>query len=182
MDKIKNTAIPYSGYAYQTLQGMAWLMEWLAAPTRFLKMKFECSVKSEAPQGIDDIVAWRADGRVDYAQVKFTPNTENNPLTWDWLLDLPDTKKPRSLVMKWLDAVNAVSDESRGRVVLITNRLPDEQFGRCLAGQGIAFDKLSVEIVEKLTRQLGDEAAVRKILNVLEIRHSDLGLFAPIEY
>jgi hypothetical protein len=61
VNSVKTSAIPYSGYTYQTLQGMSWLVSWLASPTRFLKMKFECSDKSLAPQGIDDIVAWRTE-------------------------------------------------------------------------------------------------------------------------
>lgn len=178
MNKVKPSAIPYSGYTYQTLQGMSWLVAWLASPTRYLKMKFECSDKSLAPQGIDDIVAWRSDGKVDYAQVKFTPNPEVYRLTWEWLLELPSTKKPRSLMMKWLDAVELASKDSLGLVTLITNREPDEELGRCLDGDKICFDRLSPERKGALSAQLGGESAARQILDVLEVKHSDRGYLA----
>lgn len=152
---------------------MSWLVAWLAAPTRYLKMKFECSDKSLAPQGIDDIVAWRSDGRVDYAQVKFTPSPEDYRLTWEWLLELPSTKRPRSLMMKWLDAVQLASTSSLGLVTLITNREPDEELGRCLDGNKIRFDRLSPERKVALSAQLGGESSARQILDILEVKHSD---------
>jgi hypothetical protein len=152
---------------------MSWLVSWLASPTRFLKMKFECSDKSLAPQGIDDIVAWRSDGKVDYAQVKFTPSPDAHKLTWEWLLELPSTKKPRSLMMKWLDAVQLASTASLGMVTLITNREPDEELGRCLEGNRICFDRLSPERQGALNAQLGGESTARQILGILEVKHSD---------
>ncbi|WP_395008531.1 NACHT domain-containing protein [Undibacterium sp.] len=173
MDKVKPSAIPYSGYVYQTLQGMSWLVEWLASPTRYQKMRFECNDKSLAPQGIDDIVAWRSDGKVDYAQVKFTPNPDVYKLTWKWLLELPSSQKPRSLMMKWSDAVQLASIDSLGLVTLITNREPDEEFRRCLDGNKICFNRLSIELQKTLIEQLGGETEVRQILDILKIKHSD---------
>lgn len=49
----------------QTYQGISWLVDWLEKPSRFLRMRFECNDKGSAPQGLDDIVAWRSDGKLD---------------------------------------------------------------------------------------------------------------------
>lgn len=178
MNKVKNSAIPYTGYNYQTYQGISWLVDWLANPSRFLRMRFECNDKGSAPQGLDDIVAWRGDGKLDYAQVKFTVNSDDHKLSWDWLLVLPSTKKPRSLMMKWADALNSVDPTNVGRVRLITNREPDEEFGRCLKGAKIDFDALSAERQREVASQLGDESAARRIFDALEIEHSNTDYLA----
>jgi hypothetical protein len=178
MNKVKTSAIPYTGYNYQTYQGMSWLLDWLANPSRFLKLRFECNDKNLAPQGLDDIVAWRSDGKLDYAQVKFTPNKEEYKLSWDWLLELPSTKKPRSLMIKWGDALNSVDPANVGQVRLITNREPDEEFGRCLDGAKVDFDTLLPERQREVVSQLGDELAARRIFSVLEIEHSNTSYLA----
>lgn len=178
MNKVKTSAIPYTGYNYQTYQGMAWLLDWLANPSRFLKLQFECNDKVLAPQGLDDIVAWRSDGKLDYAQVKFTPNNEDYKLSWDWLLELPSTRKPRSLMMKWGDALNSVDPANAGQIRLITNREPDEEFGRCLDGAKVDFDTLSPDRQREVVSQLGDESAARRIFGVLEIEHSNTSYLA----
>ncbi|MGX9784449.1 P-loop domain-containing protein [Janthinobacterium lividum] len=178
MNKVKTSAIPYTGYNYQTYQGIYWLVDWLANPSRFLRMRFECNDKDSAPQGLDDIVAWRSDGKLDYAQVKFTVNSDDHKLSWDWLLVLPSTKIPRSLMMKWADALNSVDPTNVGRVRLITNREPDEEFGRCLEGAKVDFDALSAERQREVVSQLGDESAARRIFDALEIEHSNIDYLA----
>ncbi|MDN2713689.1 NACHT domain-containing protein [Janthinobacterium sp. SUN120] len=178
MKKVKTSAIPYTGYNYQTYQGMSWLLDWLANPSRFLKMRFECNDKDLAPQGLEDIVAWRSDGKLDYAQVKFTPNNDDQKLSWDWLLKLPSTRRPRSLMMKWVDALSSVDPANVGRARLITNREPDEEFGRCLEGAKVDFDTLSADRQREVVSQLGDESAARRIFGALEIEHSNTGYLA----
>ena len=73
-ENIKKTAITASGYIYQNRQGLKVLCDWLDAPTRYIKVKFECDNENEAPQALDDIVMERGDGLVDLQQIKFTPN------------------------------------------------------------------------------------------------------------
>ncbi|HBR3277826.1 TPA: hypothetical protein L9S15_004439, partial [Klebsiella pneumoniae] len=89
--KVKNSAIIYTGYDYQTLQGVKLLAEWLHSPTQYDRVAFEADTDSnETPEGIDDIVCERPDGVRDYWQVKFTPSPEKdeNRLTWEWLLKI----------------------------------------------------------------------------------------------
>lgn len=175
MNKVKAAAIPFTGYIYQTYQGMSWLLDWLASPTRFVKIRFECNDRTLAPLGLDDIVAWRSDGKLDYAQVKFSPNPNDHSLSWGWLLDLPSTKKPRSLMMKWVDALGKIDPVNIGQVRLITNREPDEEFGRCLDGARVDFDRIPYECQQVLVAQLGDESFARQIFSVLDVEHSNTG-------
>jgi len=75
--RVKNSAIIYTGYDYQTLQGIKLLAEWLHSPNQYARMAFEADfVGNEIPKGIDDIVCERPDGIRDFWQVKFTPSPE----------------------------------------------------------------------------------------------------------
>ncbi|WP_280527742.1 hypothetical protein [Rosenbergiella collisarenosi] len=40
-NEIKNTAITAAGYLYQNRQGLKRLCDWLDAPTRYARVKFE---------------------------------------------------------------------------------------------------------------------------------------------
>jgi hypothetical protein len=85
MNEVKSSAIIYTGYEYQTLHGVKLLASWLNSPTRYKRIGFEVDDPEESvPQGIDDIVCERHDSKRDYIQVKFTPNTENNKLSWKY--------------------------------------------------------------------------------------------------
>lgn len=85
-ENIKNTAITAAGYIYQNRQGLKVLCDWLDAPIRYNRVKFECDHENEAPQGLDDIVIERTDGLVDLLQIKFTPNPDKHLLSWKWML------------------------------------------------------------------------------------------------
>lgn len=82
-EEIKPTAITAAGYVYQNRQGLRLLCDWLDAPTRYTRMKFECDDEADAPKGLDDIVAERSGGLVDLAQVKYTPNPAIHALSWE---------------------------------------------------------------------------------------------------
>ncbi|HGK8967004.1 TPA: hypothetical protein ACKAF1_003564, partial [Pseudomonas aeruginosa] len=64
-EDIKKTAITAAGYMYQNRQGLRILCDWLDAPARYTRVKFECDDESVAPTGLDDIVVERSDGLVD---------------------------------------------------------------------------------------------------------------------
>lgn len=67
-EDIKKTAITAAGYMYQNRQGLRILCDWLDAPARYTRVKFECDDESVAPTGLDDIVVERSDGLVDLLQ------------------------------------------------------------------------------------------------------------------
>lgn len=50
-EDIKKTAITAAGYIYQNRQGLKVLCDWFDAPTRYSRVKFECSNENEAFPG-----------------------------------------------------------------------------------------------------------------------------------
>ncbi len=175
--KIKNSAIIYSGYDYQTLQGIKLLIEWLNNPTKYHRMAFEADKDSNnTPTGIDDIVCEQPNGIKDFWQVKFTPSPEkdDNRLSWSWLLNISGkTEKSRSILKKIYDAIVSVPHETLGNVILLTNKLPDRDMEFCISGSKIEFDKIDKANKDNIINQLGSDDAARFLLSKLTIQHSD---------
>lgn len=181
--EIKNTAITAAGYIYQTLQGVNLLCDWLDSPTRYIRVRFECDEDAVAPQGLDDLVAERPDGRVDLWQVKFTPSPEKHALDWEWLLTRSGKAggKSRTNLRKWFDALEAVGVARAGEVRLLTNRVPDLAMETCLNGGSLIDYKLApADIQTKVEQDLGGEANAKRLFDALAVRHSDKG-FSSIE-
>ncbi|MEE8057562.1 MAG: ATP-binding protein, partial [Pseudomonadales bacterium] len=177
MKAIKNSAIIYSGYDYQTLHGVLLLAKWINNPTEYQRICFEADGdKDEAPQGIDDIICERSDGRIDYRQVKFTPSPfkEENKLSWDWLLKISGkTDRSRSILKKISDAVKRVPDGKIGDVILLTNKRPDRNIDKCLNEHRIIYENIDQSVLAEITDQLGDEKTVKAFFSILQIHHSD---------
>lgn len=175
VERVKRSAIPYAGYEYQTLQGVRLLAFWLTTPTCFRRVRFEADADL-APQGLDDIVCEREDGRYDFLQVKFSPSPDKpeNQLTWDWLL-VKDSSRPRarSLVRKWFDAVKKVSPDSIGDVSLLTNRIPDPEVSACFAGEHLDYTRASDDVQQRLCDELDGADSAKAFLQRLKVRHSD---------
>lgn len=181
--EIKTSAIPAAGYVYQTMQGVNLLCDWLDSPTRYTRLRFECDEDSVAPQGLDDLVAERPDGRFDLWQVKFTPSPDKHALDWDWLLEKPGKVggKSRSNLRKWFDAFEAIERPRIGDVRLLTNRVPDLAMEACLAGGNfIDYTRASDEVRVKVETELNGGADAQRFFKALEVRHSDKG-FASME-
>lgn len=173
---IKPSAIPAAGYVYQTMQGLNLLCDWLVAPARYTRVRFECDDDAVAPQGLDDLVAERTDARVDVWQVKFTPSPEEHLLDWDWLLKKPGKAggKSRSNLRKWFDAFDAIDPARLGDVRLLTNRVPDLAMEKCLAsGSRINYQLASAEVVQKIEKELGGAAKAKRFFDALDVKHSD---------
>jgi hypothetical protein len=173
-EKIKKTATTSAGYIYQTRQGVKLLCDWLDAPSRYTRVKFECDDEAEAPTGLDDIVAERSDGRVDFQQVKFTPRPEAYPLSWDWMFEKSGkTDKSRTMLRKWFDAFNKLDPIHIGEVSLLTNRQPDAAIEHCLTGDKISFVKVPEPMRTRLIAELGSVEGCERFFGQLHIRHSD---------
>jgi len=175
--KVKNSAIFYTAYDYQTLQGVKLLAGWLNSPTKYSRVAFEADKDvNDTPLGIDDIVGERPDGIKDFWQVKFTPTPEKeeNRLTWHWLLSVSGiTAKSRSIFKKLYDAIIAVPVEKLGDVILLTNKLPDRAMESCLVGSKIDFNQIEIDTKKEIVRQLGSSVAATFLLSKLTIQHSD---------
>jgi hypothetical protein len=174
MNKVKSSAIIYTGYEYQTLHGVKLLASWLNSPTRYKRIGFEVDDDHKAiPQGIDDIVCERHDSKCDYIQVKFTPNTDNNKLSWKWLL-YRKTKKSHSLLQKLSNALDEISIENTAKVILLTNKLPERAVEEVLNANKIIYEQIPVEIQTEIVEQLASEEKARVLFSVLDVQHSDL--------
>ncbi|MFJ2991236.1 ATP-binding protein [Pandoraea sp. NPDC087047] len=175
-DNIKNTAITAAGYIYQNRQGLRVLCDWLDAPARYTKVKFECDDEAVAPMGLDDIVVERSDQRVELHQIKFTPSPDRHPLCWDWILSKTGkTERSRSMLRKWFDAFKALDPARIGKLTLTTNRLPDADIEACLDGDNICFAKLPDAKRFEVIAELGSEQDCEAFFSQLHILHSDKG-------
>jgi len=181
--EIKTSAIPAAGYVYQTMQGVNLLCDWLDSPTRYTRIRFECDEDAIVPQGLDDLVAERPDGRFDLWQVKFTPTPEKHVLDWDWLLEKPGKAggKSRSNLRKWFDAFEGIGQSRTGDIRLLTNRVPDLVMEACLGGSNfIDYIRAPNNVRIKIEQELDGAVNAQRFFKVLEIRHSDKG-FAGID-
>ncbi|EDW2793192.1 NACHT domain-containing protein [Salmonella enterica] len=174
---IKNSAIIYAGYDYQTLQGVRLLADWLNTPTKYNRIAFEADAKQvDAPQGIDDIVCERQDGKTDFWQVKFTPDTdkEDNQLSWEWLLKRSGHSiRARSILQKIADAVDKVPAERRGDITLLTNKIPNREIATCLRNNKIGWNQVPIAKQQSIILQLGTQERAKQFFDILQICHSD---------
>lgn len=178
-ENIKRSAIPAAGYIYQTRQGLKILCDWLDAPSRYSRVKFECDNENEAPQGLDDIVIERSDGHFDLQQVKFTPNPDVHLLSWDWMLEKSGkTARSRSMLRKWFDAYKKLEASRIGEISLTTNRRPDAEIEACLEDCKISFAKIPEPTRSKLITELGSDLDCEEFFGQLRIQHSDKGYVA----
>ncbi|WP_394390769.1 NACHT domain-containing protein [Shewanella woodyi] len=175
-ENIKRSAITAAGYIYQTRQGIKVLCDWLDAPSRYSRVKFECDKENEAPQGLDDIVIERSDGCFDLLQVKFTPNPDIHLLTWDWMLEKSGkTARSRSMLRKWFDAFKKLDSKYIGEISLKTNRRPDQDIEVCLVDGRISLDKIPEPKRTEVIAELGSIEDCEDFFNQLHIQHSDKG-------
>lgn len=175
-EDIKNTAITAAGYIYQNRQGLKVLCDWLDAPARYTRVKFECDDEDEAPKALDDIVAERSDGLVDLQQVKFTPNPDAHLLCWEWMLEKSGkTARSRSMLRKWFDAYKKLDPGRIGELSLTTNRRPDAAIEACLTDNKIIFSEVLEPKRSELIAELGTAEECDTFFRQLRIRHSDKG-------
>lgn len=178
-ENIKNTAITAAGYIYQNRQGLKVLCDWLDAPARYIRVKFECDNENEAPQGLDDIVVERSDGLVELQQVKFTPNPDAHLLSWDWMLDKTGkTARSRSMLRKWFDAYKKLDPDRIAEISLTTNRRPDAAIEACLEDGKFSLAKIHEPKRSEIIAELGCADECKAFLSHLRIRHSDKGYLA----
>ncbi|MCC3705552.1 ATP-binding protein [Rouxiella badensis] len=173
-EEIKNTAITAAGYVYQNRQGLKLLCDWLDAPTRYTRVKFECDDEAVAPTGLDDIVAERSNDLVDLQQVKFTPNPTKHLLSWTWMLERTGkTARSRSMLRKWFDAFVKLDSARVGELSLKTNRRPDADIEACLTDGKIDLSKVPEPRRLEVIGELGDEKKCELFFKQLQIVHSD---------
>lgn len=154
--RVKRSAIPASGYMYQTLVGIRVLCSWLDNPGMYEWVQFEADDLQEA-RGLDDIIASRADKLLELIQVKFTvaPFEPVNALSWDWLTERKGVRG-KSLLEKWSSAAFGVGLENTAELRLITNRRPDAEFTAHLRDGKVLLEALPEALREEIEVHVGD--------------------------
>ena len=172
---IKRTAIPASGYLYQTLVGIRLLCDWLSNPALYSWVQFEADDQEDA-KGLDDIVALRTDGLLELNQVKFTvdPFDSSNALCWSWLLQRKGAKGT-SLLEKWSAAAFRVGLDSLGKVGLTTNRRPDASFASQLHEAKLDLAALPEALRGEVEGHVGGASKAALFFSRFEFSHSYAG-------
>ncbi len=140
---IKKAAIIRAGFDYQDLAGLEVLIRHFRDPNLYAWVELE----AEDPnvQSLDDVIALRQDGCIDYVQVKFTVDADTYPLDWKWLLDRK--KRGTSMLAKWSAAfARAQSHGAIASAALRTNRRPSTDFAACLVSHHVDLDRLDPEL------------------------------------
>ena len=149
---IKRTAITRAGYEYQDLVGIQILIDHFRDPDLYDWVQLESD--DPAFQAIDDVVALRKEGSVEFVQVKFTVDAEQYPLDWDWLL--ASKGRGSSILSKWVQSfLRAKSFGRVHRARLVTNRIPSAEFAACMNGAHVDFDKIPEEIRARVESACG---------------------------
>lgn len=172
---IKRSAIPASGYIYQTLVGIKILCDWLDTPTLYSWVKFEADDEPDA-RGLDDIVVQRADGRMELTQVKFTVGAfePDYALSWSWLTARTGLRGT-SLLEKWSSAAFRIGLERLGEVRLVTNRRPDVAFAKYLVSGKVQWHALPEALRQEIEPHLGGAQKAVLFFDRFEFSHSYAG-------
>ena len=169
---IKPTAITRAGYEYQDLVGIEVLIDYFRVLDLYEWIQLESD--DEEFQALDDVVALRNDGSVEFVQVKFTVNPEEYLLDWDWLLGAKG--KGSSMLSKWMKSFLRAKSQGRvHRARLVTNRVPSEAFAACLDGRLVNLAKVPEDIRLKVEAICGKDGA-EEFFGVFEFSGEQLDL------
>jgi len=151
---IKRTAIVRAGYEYQDLVGIEILIDHFRDPDLYEWVQLESDDPSI--RALDDVVALRKDGSIEFLQVKFTVDAEQYFLDWDWLLGVKGSGS--SMLSKWMDSfLRAKSLGKVHRARLMTNRVPSESFSKILDGEFVDLGKLPEELRARVESECGSK-------------------------
>ncbi len=147
------------GDEYQDLIAADILVTWLEHPTRYEWVK----VEADDAGFLDDVVARRSDGMLEVRQVKFSthPDAEDDPWTWDKLLETSTGKSGRettSLLQKWSQSIEKLLGEGMEfDASLVSNRRPAPEIEEVLSADGfVDFDQIqSLSTRDAISGQLG---------------------------
>lgn len=160
---IKFTAITRAGYEYQDLVGIEMLIRHYRDPALFEWVQLESddpSVKS-----LDDVVAKRMDGAVEYVQVKFTVDPAEHALDWDYLLSKKE--KGTSMLAKWAKSfARAKANGPIHSAQLKTNRIPSRVFAACMNGRSINLSKVPATTRASIETECGGASSAVDFFNV----------------
>ncbi len=173
---IKHSAITRAGYEYQDLVGIEILIRHYRDQNLFEWVQLESDDSSI--KALDDVVARRKDGSVEYVQVKFTVDPAKYELNWDYLLS--KTEKGSSMLAKWAGSLRrAKASGPIHSAQLKTNRVPSADFEACLDGKLVDLAKVDPATLALIEAECGGQAAAREFFQTFEFtaRLPDLDRF-----
>lgn len=171
---IKPTQLTRTGYEYQDLICIGFILDWYKDPTKYTWIRIEGELEHDTLKGLDDIICLRHDGSYDLVQVKFTinPSREDLHLSFDWMLK----KKGQgtSMLQKWAEDVLKYSATGHlANASLRTNRKPDQSFKDTLTGNRIDYEKLPEATKERIDTQLGGSGNAKIFCSIFNFEHSE---------
>ena len=137
----KRTGVIRAAFEYQDLVAIQTLIDFYEDKALY------CWVQLDAEDGgfqsVEDVVAFRPDGKYELTQVKFTPDpTSANTVSWKWLTQRKEGT--RSLLQKWAaTTLKCKNAGTLGQACLKTDRRPETDFLRCLSGTRVDYTLLS---------------------------------------
>ncbi|RCI78364.1 hypothetical protein DNK03_14400 [Brucella anthropi] len=160
---IKFTAITRAGYEYQDLVGIEMLIRHYRDPALFEWVQLESDDPSV--RSLDDVVAKRMDGSVEYVQVKFTVDPTEYALDWDYLLS--KKAKGTSMLAKWAKSfARAKANGPVHSAQLKTNRIPSPDFAGCMNGPRIDLAKVPTTTLALVEAECGGASAAADFFDV----------------
>lgn len=170
---IKRTAITRAGYEYQDLVGIEILINHFRDPDLYEWVQLE-SDDAEF-QSLDDVVALRKDASIEFVQVKFTVNSEENFLDWGWLLEAKG--RGSSMLSKWAKSFFRAKSQGRvHRARLVTNRLPSPSFAKSLEGTLVKLDSVAGDIRGRIESACGGAQQAEEFFSEFEFSGEQLDL------
>ncbi|MCA1197297.1 ATP-binding protein [Sphingomonas sp. R647] len=162
---IKKAAIVRAGFDYQDLAGLEVLIRHFRDPNLYAWVELEA--EDPQVQSLDDVIAFRQDGRIDYVQVKFTADAERYPLDWEWLL--ASKKRGTSMLAKWASAfLRAQLRAPIASAGLRTNRRPSPEFAECLNSHNVDLDRLESDLRARVEDECGGKENARAFFDAFD--------------
>jgi len=162
---IKPAATTRAGYEYQDLAGIEVLIRHYRDSELYAWVQLEADDTNY--RALDDVVAARKDGSYEFAQVKFTVDSDRYELDWDWLLG--KLKTGTSMLEKWAKSLARVATmgpiHSAG---LKTNRKASAEFAKCLKDARVDLDLLPKGIRESVENACGGPAEAQTFFRTFE--------------
>ncbi|MGV4415538.1 MULTISPECIES: ATP-binding protein [Chryseobacterium] len=133
--KINPNSSIRSGYKYEDLFTLKLIVDWLLDPEKYenIRVQYKPDDVQIRHFAIDDIVATRKDGTVEYYQIKHKQNPDTDLWTFDELIDKG--------LNKWINSFHAINQE-RKYCSLITNGNPDKNVQDCIVHRNIDLGKV----------------------------------------
>lgn len=167
--KIRSTAITRAGYEYQDLVGIEVLIRAFRDPDLFEWIQIESSDPDY--KSLDDVVAKRKDGSVEFYQVKFTVDPHEYQIDWKWLL----SSKPKgtSLLHKWSSGFQrAKANGTLHTAKLMTNRGPSPEFAKLLVNSRVDLTQVDAATLQLVETECGGKTNAAEFFAEFSFGHS----------